>query len=451
MRKYPIILQVAAPIALVLCLVSSCCRSKVSIEEEELILLGVAQAGTKAIIDDEDATARLRNMIGQCYDGTAAGSQPLSTAGFGVYGYKQSKGDPSSSVRLFNDMRVYPADSRPATIDPATTEWTYAYPRYWDKNGSYQFIAYWPWLSPTEPTDGGSYAADIESDKTLYLRNIPNWQEVNANAKDFMTAIKTGSYMPDFYDEENQRAKKVTLSFGHILSQLEIRAYYIGSDMEGTNAFGGGVKVKKIMLSESLAGAKDVLYGSDATKRGESTDFKQRYDDPKALLATGDADNKIDLATSYMLMDKENETGVLIPFKDELTEKYYMWDGSANEGHGARVQKNDGPSLVGRWLMVPHTWQGINISVNFAYNLKSTPISDINPQLTDPSDRTKPNAAVPKTPTTIGEENYNYVLQPGKKYIITLVFDTTSGGITVKQIAVQDWEEHDVSFEYYNW
>jgi len=429
MRKYPIILQVAAPIALVLCLVSSCCRDKGSVNEEDPILLGVAQAGgTKAIIDDEGDTNRLVNMIGQCYNGTTEGSARLvyegENAGFGVYGYKQSKGDPNSSVKLFDNMAVYPApDTRPATIDPATTEWTYAHPRYWDQNGSYQFIAYWPWL----PNSGsGSLAEDIESDKTLYLRNIPNWQPVNGTEKDFMTAVKTGSYDPDF----KQTDKKVNLSFSHILSQLEIRAYYVGSDMEIAN---GGVRIKKILLSESQEGASDVLSGDDSTESGESTDFKQRYDDAKAMQAAGQNDNKIDLAASYMLM--EDNTGVLIPFKDELSEKFYMWNSTA------RVEIS-GPVTIGRWLMVPHKWDGINISVNYSYS-SNAENGGINPNLYA--------SDVPKTPTTLGEENYSYVLQPGKKYILTLMFDTTSGGISVKQISVQDWVEHNVEREYYNW
>ena len=432
MRLNPIILQAAAPALLVLCLVSSCCRSKASIDEEDAILIGVAQAGTKAIIDNEGGSDRIKNMIGQCYDGTTEGSNRKNNAGFGVYGYKQPRNDASNSVRLFNNMRVYPAlETRPASISE-TSDWTYDYPRFWDPNGSYQFIAYWPWM---DSSGSGSYATDIESNKTLYLKNVPNWQPVNGNEKDFMTATKTGSYDPDFM----QTNKKVYLSFYHILSQLEIRAYYVGSDMEvASGQFGGGVKVKKILLSESSTGAKDVLYGSDATKPGESTDYKQRYDDAKALQASGENDNKIDLAASYMLMD--NSTGVLIPFKDELTEKYYMWNSSLTPSAGKAIV--DGPVTIGRWLMVPHKWQDINISVNYSYKANEQD-GGINPNLYADN--------VPKTPTTIGEENHAYVVQPGKKYIITLVFDTTSGGITVKQISVQDWVEHDVSFEYYNW
>ena len=411
MRKTPIILSAIALMAL--CLITSCAHHKM-MPDDIPIVIDVTASGSKALIEDPVDTVRLYKMISECYDNIG---NPNVNAGFGVFGYKLAQN--GSNTKLFDNMRVYPEPSaRPApTVAVTQVPWVYTPSRYWDPMGSYQFIAYWPYNQNVYSTfDTGTRSM------TVHITNVPNWQEVNNTEKDYMTARRIGTRRYDF------ASGIVNLSFEHLLAQLEIRAYYVGAFKEKD----GGVKMKAIMLSESQPGLGDVLSGTDGSDDNESSEFIQSSEDAHASVVT----SSVDTATNFLLM--RNDAGILIPYKDELTGRFTIFSSAAND----TVESSEGSVLIGRWLMIPRKWKGINISATYNYKVGDE-MTDINP-LVD-------LANAPKTPTTIGEDNFGYKTQPGKKYIITLMIDTSSGGISVKQIAVQDWTEHDVSRIYYNW
>lgn len=407
MKKNPIILPVAAIMAL--CLIASCCRNhKVTLVEEIPIVLNVSTSGTKAIIDGSDDQERLLQMINDCYN-TDENKRRKAGAGFGVLGYKLSR-DGSTTTKLFNNVLVYPSPDDNLTPIPYNTPWTYTPTKFWDMTASYQFIAYWPWSDQ----NFDSYDAD----KTLYLRNIPNWQPVDGTEKDYMTAVRTGSRAEKFVDG------KVHLDFEHMLSQLVIKAYYIGKDCEST----GGVTINAIQLSKSADGQIKVLNGLELNSdpKTNTTDFKQKYSDAQPSQATetvnGTAPNTIDLVDSYTLLSGGTTR---IPYKDELENTFKLGNQTVTE-----------PNTIGSWLMIPHKWQNLNISSTYTVGNEV-----INSVLSD----------APKTPVTITAARDNYMTQPAKTYIITLVFDTTGGGLSVKQVIVQQWTEHEVAKEVYNW
>ena len=95
-------------------------------------------------------------------------------------------------------------------------------------------------------------------------------------------------------------------------------------------------------------------------------------------------------------------------------------------------QPNFEPAVIGSWLMVPHKWQNLKIAATF-----KTGVND------------------PKTsegvPVTLGSEVNQYVIQPAKTYIITLLIDTSGGGLEVKTVAVKDWSDNEIPREVYNW
>ena len=105
-----------------------------------------------------------------------------------------------------------------------------------------------------------------------------------------------------------------------------------------------------------------------------------------------------------------------INFKDEMQEN-----------------PNFEPAKVGTWLIVPHRWYKLNLTVN------------------DFKVGTEANSRVSKTvPVQLGQQVYDYVTQPGRTYVITLLFNTLEGGLQVESVVEQTWTEHNVPRELYN-
>ncbi len=420
MRRFPntgkYMLVVAAGL-----LLAGCCRSnKVSISQDLSmnipIELGVYSTSTKGKIDN------LNDMVSECYAAGQDGAR-LQDKGFGVYGYKTVAGI-TTYPPLFNNTRVYPEpETRPSSIDGIN--WTYQPLRYWDLTASYQFIAYWPYL-PNEIQANGPYVsvpvpedADAvkETEKILTLHNIPNWQLVNGAEKDVMTATSVGRYNPDY-----SFFGKVRLSFYHLLSQLEVRAYYIGTKIEDEQ---GGVVIEGInlMKSDEIVLVDDqgneILDNENHQQtfrvqvlEDGTTEFSQRYYEARAV--SGSVDD--DLADAYQLPWNDSESNKMIAFKDEFDPESF-----------------EGPTTVNRWLMVPHKWQEINLEVTYKIG------TEANSKISAP------------VPVTLGAQFDHYVTLPGKKYVITLLIDTSNGGLTVGSVGVETWTTHDVQRELYNW
>ena len=383
-------------------LAQSCCKDvKITIEKDSSpIVLSVAQAGTRAVIDDPDDGVKIRKMMRDSYN-----SSGQMTGGFAVHGFKEVN---HVSTKLFDNMRIYP-DTTIANLSSKpevnafsdVTPWTYTYPRYWDRNpqASYQFIAYWPYV-PGQADGSNPYATSptkeqLDQDydnRELTLHNIPNWQIVDDNTADYMTAVRVGSHELEF------STGMVSFSFKHILSQLVIRGYYIGRNIEST----GGVVIKGIKLNKADNGDQVLSAGQ--------VDFKQRYDDAAAILI----ENTLDKADSYQL-PWGAIANVPIVFKNELID-----DPSFT------------PATINSWLMVPHKWKDLSIQVSYQFGQDAEKLSQ-------------------PVPITLGAEYDNYKTLPGKRYVITLAFDTTTGGLTVQSVAVEAWTEHDITRNQYNW
>lgn len=408
------LLMLVAPTALML--QSCCCHVRETVDEEQpieqsSIMMGVASAGTKAIIDGSDANARLANMVGQCFTGTPATLK--QNAGFGVYSYKSIS---DKSTILFDNTQVYPDPAQYNTDNPASTPWTYSPTRFWDMTASYQFIAYWPYLPDKSkvanedtdphvsiPTPANSNAVK-ESEKVLTIYNIPNWQPA-AIGMDVMTSVRVGRYRSitdadgtDFSDQD-----KVGFMFKHALSQLVVKAYYINGSYEATV---GDVHIKEITLERS--GSTD-----DVPDWNGKTSFTQ------TCAATFATVGEITYAGSCTILDETEANAIPVVWKNE-------W-----------VSDPDfTPSVIGSWLMVPHKWDGIKIKVSHK----------------DGNGNNEQYHYSDQIETTLGKAEDYYVTQPGKTYIITLIINVANGGITVADIAVRNWlEPQKVIHEVYNW
>ena len=186
---------------------------------------------------------------------------------------------------------------------------------------------------------------------------------------------------------------------------LVVKAYYIGVDKESQ----GGVKIMGMTLHKSDNNEQVLTQGT--------TDFKQKYHELKArqvnTVTDGNSANIADLADTYQFFDYA--TGISIPYDDELDDTPAA------------------PVVLGSWLFVPYKWQNLKITVD----RQIAPATGASPSGT---------AIV-----TLGSDRDAYKTQPGKTYVITLMLDTSSGGLTVASVAVQNWTDQKVIHEVYNW
>ena len=395
----------AVTLLMALCLTASCChQEKIAVPENDIpISMSVSSTGSKAIVND------LAGMIGQCFDYQSY----INGTGFGVYGYK--KENSGQSIKIIDNFLVQPDNNS------ASTTWSYSPKRYWDSDPevSYQFIAYWPhltsvasltapYVSVPAPDDSGDYT---EGRKILTIHNVPNWQQIQdtdnnglvedadgtdgvLEETDYMTSTESGYYGTDFPDG------KVYFKFHHLLSQLVIQAYYINGSYTETD---GDVYIKEITLERS--GDTDDVPALDG-----KTNFTHTYSATLADVGT------IQYAESSKILDVTDANKRPVAWKNE-------W-----------VSDPDfAPSVIGRWLMVPHVWNGIKIKVSHKDGSEDYKDSD-------------------PIEITLGKQEDYYATLPNKTYIITLIINVSNGGITVADIAVRSWlEAQKAIHEVYNW
>lgn len=393
---------VAAIVISVLPMLSSCCRQSDEMSStinDNLYRVGLdCSVGTKAVVNSRnDLITQMRS----------------SSKGFGIVGFKMLTDiyNPESveTTKLFDNFEVRPDDDQGSS-------WSYSPIRYWDtrSNAWYQFVGYWPRLGTEAGTDPGisaPYVSIDNTDKVLTIHNIPNWQRVNlsgnGNETDYLTAIREGSYN-DFKSNNT-----VDLTFAHLLSKFTVKAYYIGPEDESEY----GVRITKVTL-KSPESETNVLDGVENTDNSTpaSTDFRRSVTDLEATQVTTTQDlnaNTVDMVSSYVLFNEESGK---IQYKDELA------DNPVFE-----------PTTVAQWLVVPHVWRNVQFEVEFAQgSAENTKIQE-------------------SAPVTIGKEHDDYAILPGHSYSVTLYFDVSNSGLKVETVAVQEWTEHNVNREVYNW
>ncbi len=372
MRK---VLIIPAVLMFTASIVTSCCKHH-DTAVEPAIVMGVSSTSTRAALQG------LPDLIEQSYDGNT---------GFGVFGYKNFRNTQTNVItptQLFDNVIVRPSSSEPTAV------WTYQPLKYWDSNpnSSYQFLAYWPY-SNTNVT---------ETDKIVKLTDIPNWQS-DPSAIDYMTATQYGRYSGADGFQANQG--KVSFRFEHILSRLIIRAFYIGTRQDT-------VTVTGFTLHESATAAGDVLVNG-------TTDFIHDFSVAANTTVQDDAAgaDKADFGSSYTLL---NHAEIGIPQLSYVDER-------------VPEPRDTIRSTVSSWLMVPHAWNGVKLSVSY--------------KIAQGAEKTSDPIAL-----TLGKQTDGYYTKPGYTYVITLKFNTAGEGVTVQSIAVRGWiDVDDVNWEVFNW
>lgn len=124
----------------------------------------------------------------------------LQATNLGVFAYKQLAD--GTKTRVFDNVE----------LDFVGGAWTYSPLKYWDRTATYYFVSYSPWNADVEYS---------ESNHQLMIKDIPNWQAIDADPKDYVVAndfgVAEGGYITP------NGVQPVNLGFKHILCQLEVR------------------------------------------------------------------------------------------------------------------------------------------------------------------------------------------------------------------------------------
>lgn len=123
----------------------------------------------------------------------------LQATNLGVFAYKEVAGN---KTRVFDNVE----------LDFVGGAWTYSPLKYWDRTATYYFVSYSPWNANVEYS---------ESNHQLTINNIPNWQAIDADAKDYVVASDFGVAEGGYITPNG--VQPVNLGFKHILCQLEVR------------------------------------------------------------------------------------------------------------------------------------------------------------------------------------------------------------------------------------
>lgn len=395
---------------------ASCCRhdstsSTVTDTDDRIpILINVSQAGTKAIVNNVD------DLGTQSYNGGT------DSKGFAVYGYKKNVND--SYTLLFDNIEVKASEnsSYNSENDDISLKWNWGYnlTRYWDSNPlvSYQFIAYWPkkpkFADLTE-TDIANQITHVKVSEDgdnhfLTIHNIPNWQRANTNDNpdDYLTATSSGSYQADYASKNGV----VHLTFGHLLSQLVLKGYYVG------------IEDNKVTIKNIILNGVHIPVSNGKSSYTEPFDEFDEQDAPWYDIS------KADNVQHTLYTPESPSTGM------ELSVNTYY-----NTITGKNKENGDNPITqpISRWLVVPSTgWGNISLDITYSVQGASTFRSIVSGIALDSNDGTNERP---------GE------MLPGKTYILTLVFDSSGGGINVKTVWVNGWQPAPIGINHtvYNW
>lgn len=373
MTKKIVYIIIAFPILL---LQSSCHRSQ--IEEREPIQLGCAvqSVTTKSVISGKES------LVTESYNGST---------GFGVYGYKTVN---TQATQVFNNTEVMPER------DNVETDWYYSPIRYWDSNpeASYQFAAYWPYMGTS--ADSGPYVS--ESNKVLSIHAIPNWQP-SADGKDILTADRRGKYRPI---GEPFSSGKVSFQFSHLLSLVQFRAYYVGTqDRE--------VKITGLRLS-----------ASDASHPVMSASGTVEYTYP-----FGGQENSNPVLTAPTAAAQTDEIVLLgTPGVTLSQDSWY------DESQGATPPSTHPYEAVCSWFTAPCTyWNSLKLDIDYTVDGAA---------MTGSAELT--------LTSTDGSTVYTGQTLSGHAYMVTLKL-TAANGIELESIVMNEWNTVESTTSLYNW
>ncbi len=252
--------------------------------------------------------------------------------------------------------------------------WTYSPVSYWSKSDNYIFTAYAPFSSNLE--------TELD-DATMTFRNIPQYQSVmtgeeKENAIDILTDTKVGSYQKEFSNG------KVQFELKHELAYLEIRA-----------------------VKADITSMRDVVFKVASLDLGDTENQMAKSDDRTFIKNVLDNSQSNWRPVSYPV-DGQGRYPIISSIVGQ--------NSIPNE-----VDKN--PLVLAKMLVAPFEFGGDANPHSLAFQITYNKDDGQN----DPTNHNITGHAV-----TINK------IEAGKKYIVTLRFNTASK-VEINTVVVEDW------------
>lgn len=253
--------------------------------------------------------------------------------------------------------------------------WTYSPVSYWSKSDNYIFTAYAPFSSNPET----NLAA-----RTMTFSGIPQYQSVMTDneiesAIDILADTKIGSYQKEF------SSGKVQFELKHELAYLEIRA-----------------------VKADIKSMRDVVF-------------------KVASLVLGDTENQMaqsvnDRTFTKNVLDNSQSVWSDVSYPDDGQGRYPII--TSIEGQGSIPNENGNePLVLAKMLVAPFEFGGTADPHSLAFNITYNKSDGQN---------------VPSNHDITGHAVTINKFEAGKKYIVTLRFNTASK-VEINTVVVEDW------------
>ena len=225
----------------------------------------------------------------------------LQATTLGVFAYKQ----------LADGTKVSVFDNTEVSYD-AVKGWTYTGTKYWDRTAHYYFVSY----SPHQDAN-----INFSEEGRLEINNIPNWQAIDTNSKDYVVADDHGKAEGGYITANGVRA--VPLNFKHILCQLEVRvaknafltSEYTLSGISYTNVPKIGEKAKYTYLfagkDESGAAIEEAV-GTMTLGRGDVSSEAQQMAKLDNVIVPSDPDEDASTTIKHLVVPFETNENIKI-------------------------------------------------------------------------------------------------------------------------------------------
>lgn len=276
-----------------------------------------------------------------------------------------------------DDTPVFSNTNVTASASGDSYTWSYTPLKYWDMQADYHFVAYWP-----HTTESGVVSNDDDT-HTLTLK-MANWQNVNGNEKDWLIATDAGNASTYYFGRE-QNNGIVYFSFGHLLALIEIQAWYYGNED----------KVPTI-TSLDFGSSSNQVPSADGT-----VSVSKNYSTTGAV--TWPAWSSVSKSNSMTLLS--GNTTPLSAFS------------TAEDEFTPPENGVDEIDMVCRWLVIPFATSNCPLTVNYKIGETTTALQAVVSDL------------------TFG------TLESGKKYTLTLKFNTITNTLDPVSVLVRDWND----------
>lgn len=276
-----------------------------------------------------------------------------------------------------DDTPVFSNTNVTASASGDSYTWSYTPLKYWDMQADYHFVAYWP-----HTTESGVVSNDDDT-HTLTLK-MANWQNVNGNEKDWLIATDAGNASTNYFGRE-QNNGIVYFSFGHLLALIEIQAWYYGNED----------KVPTI-TSLDFGSSSNQVPSADGT-----VSVSKNYSTTGAV--TWPAWSSVSKSNSMTLLS--GNTTPLSAFS------------TAEDEFTPPENGVDEIDMVCRWLVIPFATSNCPLTVNYKIGETTTALQAVVSDL------------------TFG------TLESGKKYTLTLKFNTITNTLDPVSVLVRDWND----------